>query len=87
MAVFSVVSTLLQALIVLLGGLVTLAYSFSSLHQTVRSQRGVLNWKSIVTQMTFSLFLVALYGVFVYVFTMETMSDGDFRILAEVLGG
>lgn len=87
MAVFSVVSTLLQALIVVLGGVVTLAYSFSSLHRTVQSQRGVVNWKSIVTQMTFSLFLVALYGVFVYIFAMETMSDGGFRTLAEVFGG
>lgn len=87
MAVFSVVSTLLQALIVLLGGLVTLAYSFSSLHQTVRSRRGVVDWKSIMTQMTFSLFLIGLYGAFVYVFAMETMSDGGFRAVAEVLGG
>lgn len=87
MAVFSVISTVLQALIVLLGGLVTVAYSFSSLHQTVRSQRGVADWKSIVTQMTFSLCLVALYGAFVYVFAMEKMSEGGFRTLVDVLGG
>lgn len=87
MAVFSVISTILQALIVLLGGVVTIAYSFSSLHQTVRSQRGVVDWKNIVTQMTFSLFLVGLYGVFVYIFAMETMSERGFRTLVDVLGG
>lgn len=87
MAVFSVISTLLQALIVVLGGVVTVAYSFSSLHQTVRSQRGVMNWKSIMAQMTFSLVLVGLYGAFVYVFAMAKMSEGGFRSIAQVLGG
>lgn len=87
MAVFSVISTLLQALIVVLGGIVTVAYSFSSLHQTVRSQRGVIDWKTLMAQTTFSLVLVGLYGVFVYVFTMAKMSEGGFRTIVQVLGG
>lgn len=87
MAIFSVVSTLLQSLIVLLGGFITIAYSFSALHQTVRNQREVVNWKNIVLRMTFSLCLVGLYGVFVYIFALEEMSDDGFRTLVEMLGG
>ena len=87
MAIFSVVSTLLQGLIVVLGGFVTIAYSFSSLRQTVERRGGVGDWKSIFTQMVFSLCLVGLYGVFVYIFALEEMSEGGFRTLAEMLGG
>ncbi|MFB6278372.1 MAG: hypothetical protein ABEK75_02610 [Salinibacter sp.] len=87
MAFFSTISTLLQALIVALGGVVTVAYSFSFLHQTVQSQRGVVDWKTIMAQTTFSLVLVGLYGVFVYVFAMAKMSEGGFRTIVQVLGG
>ena len=87
MAIFSVVSTVLQGLIVLLGGFVTIAYSFSALHQTVQDQNGMANWKNLAMRMTFNLCLMGLYGVFVYIFAIEEMSDGGFRTLAEMLGG
>lgn len=87
MAIFSVVSTLLQALIVLVGGFVTLAYSFSALRRTVQEQKGTTDWKNLAMRMTFNFCLLALYGVFVYIFALEEMSDGGFHALAELLGG
>lgn len=87
MALFSVVSTLLQGLIVLLGGFVTIAYSLSVMRQTMYGQNGVVDWKRLVTRTIFNLGLVGLYGVFVYVFVVEEMSDSGFRTLTEILGG
>ncbi|MFB6274419.1 MAG: hypothetical protein ABEL51_16165 [Salinibacter sp.] len=87
MAFFSVVSTLLQGVIILLGGFVTIAYSFSALRQTVRNPDGTASWKNLVARMTFNLCLVSIYGVFVYIFVAEKMSDDGFRTLAEMLGG
>lgn len=86
-SLFSAVSTVLQGLIVLLGGFVTLAYSFSTLHQTAQNQKGVVNWTALAMRMTFSVGLVGLYGLFAYFFAAEEMSDGGFRVLAEMLGG
>lgn len=87
MAIFSVVSTLLQGLIVLLGGFVTLAYSFSVLRRTVQDQNGGTNWKNLAMRMMFNLCVLVLYGVFVYIFALEEMSDDGFHTLAEMLGG
>jgi hypothetical protein len=83
---FSAASTILQGLIVLLGGFVTLAYSFSVLRQPLQ-RKGVIDWSDLAMRMTINLCLLGLYGGFVYIFAVEEMSDGGFRALTELLGG
>lgn len=85
-SILSIGSTLVQALILVLGAFLILTYFFSILRQSVQDW-GNGTPTSWTTNLVFNLGLVGLYGLFAYFWVVEEMSDTGFRALVRMLDG
>lgn len=85
-SILSIGSTLAQAVILILGAFLILAYSFSILRQSVQEWENgnPAHW---TTNLVFNLGLLGLYALFAYFWIAEEMSDQGFRALARILDG
>lgn len=83
-------STVAQGFILLMGGVVMLAYALSVIQQSFEQWRSIVTTQDLMRwtgYLFFQLSLVGLYALMAYFVAAEELSDPGFRALQDLLSG